>query len=195
MKKNFLLLAFLFGFSFPFSLQALTYRNLDAASLSKAARTAGSVAFKGVVDKIENKEGGLEVSFKVQEVLRGTSPSSQSFTLHFPDDTQRKVINLRYGMRMQPPTFARNETVVLFVTTNIRGEHFLIGGEQGLYRVQKVNGQEYLLNAHNNSNLLNSTPLNETSRMYKLLKYESSTSTQTGIIYEDFKQLLDETDH
>lgn len=175
------------------SAHALMYRILGPGDLSSAARTGGSMAFKGKVLGVETKPGSQEVSFLIQDVIRGNLRSGSQITLSFLDfNSAPRTGNLRLRMGGNPPRFQPNEETVVFVTLNADGKCFFIGGEdQSRFYVKNIQGRSFLWNRMGNKNIIN---VKSTTPLVKHIIKDMQNRQEGSIAYDDFKKLLDESE-
>ncbi len=191
MKKiNVILLGLvLLGIPTVKSIQATTYRNVGLKDLATLSKSSGSLGFKGKVIQIQDSKDYQKVSFEVQEVLRGVAPSQNTLTLNF-----RKPVKLHVQgwAQQKPPAFTKDEESVLFVTRNIKGDDFFIGGEdQARFYVKKTGTRSVIWNNLGNRNLVDTQSSNTLMRS---IVSDMQSRNEGSIDYQDFKKLLDQSE-
>ena len=189
--KRYLFLALLASLTFSSPLYATRFRMLDAKGLGVAASQYGAMGFKGKILKIENVEGDRRITILVQDVLRGDIKEGQTIVLNFPGPSAPNQLSYVKTFKIPLPSSLNvGDTTVLFVSRNMFGKNFLIGGEQGQFFVTQQNGKEYIYNRFNNQNIF-STNASKSPLMKQVMgdMYERNSGT---ISITDFKKLMNE---
>ncbi|GEM_PF-3392459 len=171
------------------SAHAVMFRMLGGKELSQAADSSGSMAFKGKVTKIEQKQEGQAITFHIQDALRGKINNGEVLTLEFPNPKYNN--NLRLSMGIPPPqNLSVGAETVLFVTTNVAGKTFLIGGDQGQYYISNEGGKQTVYNRLGNANFFSEKEMAQ-PLMQKVV--QGMRERNSGSIpYNDFKKLLNQ---
>ncbi|MBF0491537.1 MAG: hypothetical protein HQM15_02005 [Deltaproteobacteria bacterium] len=174
------------GFLQP--VKANTYRSLGVKDLSSLSKSPASIGFKGKVINIEDTKDHQRVTFEIQEVLRGDVPRESTLTLNFKKPAQLHTLG---WPQQKVPVFSRDEESVLFVTQNVRGEDFFIGGEdQSRFYVKKVGSRSLIWNGLGNRNLIDTQ---STNTLMRAIVNDMQGRNEGSIDYQDFKKLLDQT--